>query len=119
MSCPGARAYAKNISAEGLAKRQAVAGFGPALLGRVLDGSGKPLDGLPLPDRRKPCADYPAINPLQRTRLNMLDTSVRPINALLTVGRGQRLGLPGSGVGKSVLLGMMPVTPAPMSLSWV
>lgn len=55
------------------------------------------------------CADYPPFNPLQRTPIeHVLDTGVRPINALLTVGRGQRMGLfAGSGVGKSVLLGMM------------
>lgn len=51
----------------------------------------------------------PPFNPLQRTPIeHVLDTGVRPINALLTVGRGQRMGLfAGSGVGKSVLLGMM------------
>ncbi len=62
------------------------------------------LDGLLLPlIRRKPCADYPATNLLQRTPIeHVLDTGVRPINALLTVGRGQRMGLfAGSGVGKS------------------
>lgn len=83
--------------------------LGPALLGRVLDGSGKPLDGL-LPDTTETGALItPPFNPLQRTPIeHVLDTGVRPINALLTVGRGQRMGLfAGSGVGKSVLLGMM------------
>lgn len=83
--------------------------LGPALLGRVLDGSGKLLDGL-LPDTTETGALItPPFNPLQRTPIeHVLDTGVRPINALLTVGRGQRMGLfAGSGVGKSVLLGMM------------
>ncbi|HET7313677.1 FliI/YscN family ATPase, partial [Salinisphaera sp.] len=83
---------------------------GPALLGRVLDARGRPLDG-----RGRPAdADYaaltgPSINPLKRSPISdVLDTGIRAINALLTVGRGQRLGLfAGSGVGKSVLLGMM------------
>lgn len=84
--------------------------LGPALLGRVLDGSGKPLDGLPAPDTTETGALITQpFNPLQRTPIeHVLDTGVRPINALLTVGRGQRMGLfAGSGVGKSVLLGMM------------
>jgi flagellum-specific ATP synthase len=83
---------------------------GTELLGRVLDGSGKPLDGLgPLR-----CADRISLmprplNPLDRSPIREpLDVGVRSINALLTVGRGQRLGLfAGSGVGKSVLMGMM------------
>lgn len=77
--------------------------LGPALLGRVLDGSGKPLDGLPFPDTTETGALItPPFNPLQRTPIeHVLDTGVRPINALLTVGRGQRMGLfAGSGVGK-------------------
>lgn len=108
-SLPGARVYAKNISAEGLQSGKQLP-LGPALLGRVLDGSGKPLDGLPFPDTTETGALItPPFNPLQRTPIeHVLDTGVRPINALLTVGRGQRMGLfAGSGVGKSVLLGMM------------
>ena len=106
---PGARVYAKNIAGEGLQSGKQLP-LGPALLGRVLDGSGKPLDGLPAPDTTETGALItPPFNPLQRTALeHVLDTGVRPINALLTVGRGQRMGLfAGSGVGKSVLLGMM------------
>lgn len=106
---PGARVYAKNISAEGLQSGKQLP-LGPALLGRVLDGSGKPLDGLPSPDTTETGALItPPFNPLKRTPIeHVLDTGVRPINALLTVGRGQRMGLfAGSGVGKSVLLGMM------------
>jgi flagellum-specific ATP synthase len=84
---------------------------GAGLLGRVLDGAGEPLDGLgPLLG----CEDRIDLtprpwNPLHRKPIREpLDVGVRSINALLTVGRGQRLGLfAGSGVGKSVLLGMM------------
>ena len=83
---------------------------GEGLLGRILDSLGRPLDGLgPI----APNAFYPlygqAINPLHRTPIHdVLDVGVKAINGLLTVGRGQRLGLfAGSGVGKSVLLGMM------------
>jgi flagellum-specific ATP synthase len=83
---------------------------GERLLGRVLDGAGRPLDGLgPLAlERRVPLYSRP-INPLERAPIRQtLDVGVRAINGLLTVGRGQRLGLfAGSGVGKSVLLGMM------------
>ncbi|HAW9490938.1 TPA: FliI/YscN family ATPase [Escherichia coli] len=85
---PGARVYAKNISAEGLQSGKQLP-LGPALLGRVLDGSGKPLDGLPSPDTTETGALItPPFNPLQRTPIeHVLDTGVRPINALLTVGR--------------------------------
>ncbi len=80
------------------------------LLGRVLGGTGRPLDGKPpgQASHRMPLEGRP-INPLARRRIHEpLDVGVRTINALLTVGRGQRMGLfAGSGVGKSVLLGMM------------
>ncbi|MES9829028.1 MAG: flagellar protein export ATPase FliI [Candidatus Thiodiazotropha sp.] len=83
---------------------------GEQLLGRVIDGAGKPLDGLgPIHnDERRPLTGT-SFNPLARTPIREpLDVGVRAINALLSVGRGQRLGLfAGSGVGKSVLLGMM------------
>ena len=86
------------------------AAVGEDLLGRVIDGAGRPLDGggaLHLGERR-PLYGEP-VNPLDRAPIaEPLDVGVRSINALLTVGRGQRLGLFGpSGVGKSVLLGMM------------
>jgi flagellum-specific ATP synthase len=75
-----------------------------------VDGAGRPLDGLgPLRAAREaPLANKP-VNPLDREPIRqVLDVGVRAINALLTVGRGQRMGLfAGSGVGKSVLLGMM------------
>lgn len=83
---------------------------GERLLGRVVDALGRPLDGLgPLDGcERAPVMRRP-INAMDREPVRRpLDTGVRAINALLTVGRGQRLGLfAGSGVGKSVLLGMM------------
>ncbi|TCP15746.1 flagellum-specific ATP synthase [Crenobacter luteus] len=83
---------------------------GLSLLGRVLDSLGRPLDdkGPIHPDAYYPLYSQP-INPLGRTPVHdVLDVGVRAINGLLTVGRGQRLGLfAGSGVGKSVLLGMM------------
>jgi len=83
---------------------------GEPLLGRVLDGAGKPLDDLgPLADTPMAPLHTTPINPLARAPIdNVLDVGVRAINGLLTVGRGQRMGLfAGSGVGKSVLLGMM------------
>jgi flagellum-specific ATP synthase len=83
---------------------------GEALLGRVVDGSCKPLDGKgPLRVKDKVPLHGEAVNPLARSPVRQhLDVGVRAINSLLTVGRGQRLGLfAGSGVGKSVLLGMM------------
>ncbi len=90
---PGARVYAKNISTEGLQSGKQLP-LGPALLGRVLDGSGKPLDGLPSHQTETGALITPPFNPLQRTPIeHVLDTGVRPINALLTVGRGQRMGL--------------------------
>ena len=83
---------------------------GPQLLGRVVDGAGRPLDRLGpiLADNRVPLQSRP-FNPLARVPIrDVLDVGVRAINALFTVGRGQRMGLfAGSGVGKSILLGMM------------
>ncbi len=83
---------------------------GENLLGRVVDGAGRPLDGYgPLHVRDEVRLEGSTINPMLRTPITEpLDVGVRSINALLTVGRGQRLGLfAGSGVGKSILLGMM------------
>jgi flagellum-specific ATP synthase len=83
---------------------------GDELLGRVVDGSGRSLDGAgPLNTTQSRSLHSRPINPLQRAPIDRtLDVGVRAINAMLTVGRGQRLGLfAGSGVGKSVLLGMM------------
>ncbi|XTZ39347.1 flagellar protein export ATPase FliI [Salmonella enterica] len=102
---PGARVYAQDGNAKG---KQLP--LGPQLLGRVLDASARPLDGLPAPATTQHGALFTApFNPLQRDPIkSVLDVGVRAINGLLTVGRGQRMGLfAGSGVGKSVLLGMM------------
>ncbi|MBT2115988.1 flagellar protein export ATPase FliI [Dyella sp. LX-66] len=83
---------------------------GAALLGRVIGADGVPLDGAgPLDVDEHASLKREPINPMARKPIDApLDTGVRAINALLTVGRGQRLGLfAGSGVGKSTLLGMM------------
>ncbi|PWK12712.1 flagellar protein export ATPase FliI [Tumebacillus permanentifrigoris] len=83
---------------------------GPHLLGRVLNGLGEPIDGKgPLDCREHVSAMQQPPNPLTRKRiLEPLSVGVRCIDGLLTVGRGQRVGLfAGSGVGKSTLLGMM------------
>lgn len=83
---------------------------GEDLLGRVLDGAGKPLDGKgPLRTHERVPLNGRMTNPLARSPItDPLDVGVRAINALFTIGRGQRMGLfAGSGVGKSVLLGMM------------
>ncbi|OAT79941.1 flagellar protein export ATPase FliI [Desulfotomaculum copahuensis] len=83
---------------------------GKSLLGRVLDGLGRPLDGGPLPaaEALYPVDNAPP-NPLARRRISaVLSTGVRAVDACLTCGRGQRLGIfSGSGVGKSTLLGMI------------
>lgn len=83
---------------------------GDELLGRVLDGAGAPLDNLgPLNTTQSAALKSRTINPLHRAPItDILDVGIRAINSMLTVGRGQRMGLfAGSGVGKSVLLGMM------------
>ena len=83
---------------------------GVGLLGRVLNGVGEPLDGKGSLDcQQSTTLAGNIINPLSRFPIvNTLDVGIKAINALLTVGKGQRLGLfAGSGVGKSVLLGMM------------
>jgi flagellum-specific ATP synthase len=83
---------------------------GDHLLGRVLDATGKPLDlGPPLDSSITAPMYSPPINPLRRAPIKeVLDVGIRAINSCLTIGKGQRMGLfAGSGVGKSVLLGMM------------
>ena len=83
---------------------------GAELLGRVLDGVGRPLDNKgPLVTAHSRSLQSRPVNPMSRAAIeHPLDVGIRAINSLLTVGRGQRMGLfAGSGVGKSVLLGMM------------
>lgn len=83
---------------------------GPGLLGRVVNGLGRPLDGKgPIRADDLLGLHGDIINPLQRRPISeSLDVGIKAINSLLTVGKGQRLGLfAGSGVGKSMLLGMM------------
>ncbi len=99
---PGSRIVARRNTAS--------VAVGGALLGRTLDGLGNPIDGLG-PIEAECC--YPLYSappgPLLRRRIEKpLNVGVRAINGLLTVGKGQRIGIfAGSGVGKSVLLGMM------------
>jgi len=84
--------------------------LGDGLLGRVVDAQGAPMDRMgPIADVASLALDRVPVNAMDRAPIrDVLDTGVRAINALLTIGRGQRIGLfAGSGVGKSVLLGMM------------
>lgn len=84
--------------------------IGPSWLGRVVNGLGEPLDDLgPLGGTDPLPTELPSVNPLKRKPVTEpLDVGVRAINGLLTLGQGQRVGLfAGSGVGKSVLLGMI------------
>jgi flagellum-specific ATP synthase len=119
---PGAKVFAlevmevlpkpshKNTPRRRTADRTRHLPVGDALLGRVVDAAGKPLDGLGKINANESSAlTSRPINPLLRAPIvDILDVGVRAINSLLTVGRGQRMGLfAGSGVGKSVLLGMM------------
>ena len=99
---PGSRVQPLNRE-QGLA-------VGMELLGRVVDGNGQPLDGLgPIKAEKRVPTSRPPINPLLRKAITEpLDVGVRAINSIVTVGLGQRMGLfAGSGVGKSVLMGMM------------
>lgn len=99
---PGARIFATGKPIQ--------VGVGPGLLGRVLDGLGNPIDGKgPLiVDDHYPIDQDPP-NPIERPRINdRLAMGVRVIDGLLTVGKGQRIGIfSGSGVGKSTLMGML------------
>ena len=84
--------------------------IGEGLLGRVIDAFGRPLDGRPLPPLPAQCRlTHEPRNPLARSRIRrVLETGVTSIDGLLTIGRGQRVGIfSGSGVGKSTLLGMI------------
>jgi flagellum-specific ATP synthase len=99
---PGSRVVAR--------EQKAHIPVGEKMLGRVIDGLGNPIDGKgPIPYEEKyPIYGVP-MNPLSRQRVcKPMDVGVRSINGLLTVGQGQRMGIfAGSGVGKSVLLGMI------------
>lgn len=104
---PGARVSPLSDGSGHSARRFPI---GEELLGRVLDGNGNPLDDREhLDDTARATLDTPPLNPLSRAPIeSQIDVGIRSINALLSVGRGQRMGLfAGSGVGKSVLLGMM------------
>jgi flagellum-specific ATP synthase len=95
------------VSALGVRPEIAV---GPALMGRVLNALGEPIDeGLPLAASDTQPLDGLARSPMDRTPIrSALGTGIRAIDTLLTVGRGQRVGIfGGSGVGKSTLIGMM------------
>ena len=85
--------------------------IGEHLLGRVVDGLMQPLDGLPLDEEAGTAVPFhpTALNPLiRKTITEPLDVGIKAINGILTAGKGQRLGLfAGSGVGKSMLMGMM------------
>jgi flagellum-specific ATP synthase len=83
---------------------------GNELLGRVIDGRGVPIDGKPMPHLPDQLSLLGCpLNPMERGPIDqILDVGVKAINGALTIGRGQRIGLvAGSGVGKSVLLGML------------
>jgi flagellum-specific ATP synthase len=99
---PGSRVAAED--------QDAGTGVGRGLLGRVIDGLGNPIDGKgPIAaEARYPIYASP-VNPLSRRRIrDPLDTGIRALNGLLTIGCGQRIGIfAGSGVGKSTLLGMI------------
>ena len=99
---PGCRVVAR--------QQKAVVPVGPDMLGRVIDGLGNPIDdkGSILSEGEYPIYSA-SINPMMRKRIYQpLDLGIRVINGLLTVGCGQRVGVfAGSGVGKSVLLGMI------------
>lgn len=111
---PGAPVFPLNsplLTDRGYGLRTGIASLplGEALLGRVVDGLGRPLDGMGGAKWAETRAYADTPNPLKRTPISEpLDTGIRAINAMLTVGRGQRMGIfAGSGVGKSVLLGML------------
>ncbi|MBH0165876.1 flagellar protein export ATPase FliI [Fictibacillus sp. 7GRE50] len=105
--------YVKNIAVGSLVEathRALEIKVGPSLIGKVLDGMGVPLDGSPLPRGlfRYPSENEPP-NPMERPRIyESIQLGIRSIDSLLTVGKGQRVGIfAGSGVGKSTLLGMV------------
>ncbi|MAA55472.1 MAG: flagellum-specific ATP synthase FliI [Porticoccaceae bacterium] len=99
---PGARVWVRSNHSK--------AGLGDNLLGRVIDGLGQPLDSKgPIEYQDFLSLEGLSINPMERGSIDtVLDTGIKAINTCLTLGKGQRIGLvAGSGVGKSVLLGML------------
>ena len=83
---------------------------GPGLKGRIIDGFGNPIDGKgPIFYEKRMATQNAPLKPLQRTRiLQSIATGIKSIDALLTLGKGQRVGIfSGSGIGKSILLGMI------------
>ena len=103
---PGARVFP--LGHDGAGARRFP--LGDDLLGRVVDGNGRPLDdGDGVDDAPHGTLTAPPLNPLSRAPIeHSIDVGIRALNSLLSIGRGQRMGLfAGSGVGKSVLLGMM------------
>ena len=93
-----------------VAPQQSSLMIGPSWLGRIVNGLGEPIDGLGRLNGDQPLESQPPrVNPLRKRPVReTLDVGVRAINGMLTLGKGQRVGLfAGSGVGKSVLLGMM------------
>ena len=99
---PGSRIYATGSPIE--------VGVSPNLLGRVLDGLGNPIDGKGPIEYQQTCSiDNDPPNPIERPRITeKLVTGIKAIDGLLTIGKGQRIGIfSGSGVGKSTLMGML------------
>lgn len=99
---PGARIWVRSNNSKG--------GLGTELLGRVVDGLGSPIDGKgPILYSEYRSVEGTEINPMERGSIDkILDTGITAINTCLTLGQGQRIGLiAGSGVGKSVLMGML------------
>lgn len=99
-----------NQSRVTLISKQATVRVSAQLLGRVLDGAGNPMDRKPAPGEGVEMPLYsPPVNPLEREPITeILDLGVRALNGMITCGSGQRMGImAGSGVGKSVLLGMV------------
>jgi flagellum-specific ATP synthase len=111
---PGALVYPAGTPADvgshfELMERRRAMPIGESLLGRIVDGLGRPLDDLPIELSAVPGQGSGRLNPLRRSQITQpLDVGVRAINGLLSIGRGQRVGIfAGTGVGKSVLLGML------------
>ncbi len=105
--------YLEGIKAGGLVRfkqAQSLVGVGESMLGRVINGLGEPIDGKgSISFDAQVALDARAVNPMQRGAVkDTLDTGIKAINGCLTFGKGQRMGvIAGSGVGKSVLMGML------------